>query len=104
MYVCQWQFDIPFGKQKDVLDILRAWNQDMFRDPEIPKPKSQRLMVGHIGVSASHIIEETVCASMSEFETIQKVVATGRFHKHSEAIAPYIVPGSQHWVILKVVE
>ena len=31
-----------------------------------------------------------------------KVVATGRFHKYSEEMAKYIVPGSQHWQILRI--
>jgi hypothetical protein len=27
-----------------------------------------------------------------------------QFRRHSEALAPYVVPGSQHWVVYRVLD
>ena len=104
MFACQWHIDIPFGKQKDVLEIMNKWDAEMLNAPDVPKSKGQRRMVGHIGSSPSHIINEYLVASLSEWEAMMKSVATGRYHQYSEQIAPYIVPGSQHWIVYRVVE
>jgi hypothetical protein len=102
MFACQWHIDVPFGKQKEVLDIMKKWDEEMAKANDLPKPKSQRLMVGHIGTSPSHIINEYVVENISDWEAMLKAVATGRFHTYSDQLGPYIVPGSQHWVIWKV--
>ena len=102
MYACQWHIDIPFGKQKDVLEILKRWDDEMDKTSDAPKVKHHRTLVGHLGVSPSHIINEYEVESLSEWEAMMKMVGTGRFQKHSDAIGPYIVPGSQHWQILRV--
>jgi hypothetical protein len=31
-------------------------------------------------------------------------MAAPQFRKHSEALAPYIVPGFQHWVVYRVLD
>jgi hypothetical protein len=74
----------------------------MAKTPDVPKVQSQRVMVGHIGTSPSHIINEYQVASLTDWEAMMKVVATGRFHQYSEEMAKYIVPGSQHWQILRI--
>jgi len=104
MFVCQWHFDVPFGKQKDVLDIMSKWNQEMFKDNATFQQTDHRTMVGHIGASASHIIDEVVVGSMADWEAGMNVVATGKYKDFSEQMAKYIVPGSQHWVVYRVAE
>ena len=103
MFACQWHLDIPFGKQKEVLDIMKRWDEEMAKATDIPKAVNQRVMVGHIGQSPSHIINEYQVASLADWEAMMKAVATGRWHKHSEELAKYIVPGSQHWVVWRIV-
>jgi len=104
MFACQWHFDIPFGKQKEVLDIMKRWDQEMAKATDAPKPRGQRTMVGHIGVSPSHIVNEYVVDSVSDWEKFSNLVATGRFKGFAEEMAKYIVPGSQHWEMLRIVE
>jgi hypothetical protein len=103
MYAFQWHFDIPFGTQKEVLDIARAWHDEMKNDKDVPKAIDGRLTVGAIGVSASHICDEHVYDSFEGFEQVMKVVATGKYKQYSDRLAEYIVPGSQHWIVLKIV-
>jgi hypothetical protein len=102
MYACQWHFDIPFGKQPEVLKIMEAWETEINRDPNAPKALSRRLMVGHVGASASHIIHEHLVEKLEDWEHALKVVATGRFQKFSDELAQFIHPGSQHWIIYRV--
>jgi hypothetical protein len=102
MYACQWHFDIPFGKQREVLDIMKQWDAEMAKDPTAPKTHGQRLMVGHIGVSPSHLINEYLVEEVADREKFMELVATGRYNRFSDEIAKYIAPGSQHWVIYRV--
>ncbi|HEY3295546.1 MAG TPA: hypothetical protein VGL38_08905 [bacterium] len=102
MYACQWHFDIPFGKQTEVLDIMKRWEEEIDKDPQSPKGRGRRLMVGHVGASASHIIHEHLVDELSDWDHALKIVATGRFQKYSDSLAPFIVPGSQHWIIYRV--
>ena len=102
MFVCQWHIDVPFGKQKEVLEVMRRWDDDMNKAGDVPKAMNQRLLVGHIGVSPSHIINEYQVSSLADWENMLKAVATGRWQKYSDEIAKYIVPGSQHWLVYRV--
>jgi hypothetical protein len=102
MLACQWHFDIPFGKQKEVLDIMKRWDAEMEKDSSAPKTHGSRTMVGHIGVSPSHVVNEYVAESMADWEKFMGLVATGRYKGFAEEMAKYIVPGSQHWEILKI--
>jgi hypothetical protein len=104
MIACQWHFDIPFGKQKQVLDLMKRWDAEMAKDPDAPKAHSRRTMVGHIGVSPSHIINEYVVDSVADWEKFMNIVATGRYKQSAEEIAQYIVAGSQHWEILRIAD
>lgn len=103
MFACQWHIDIPFGTQKQVLDTMRKWDEAMAKDPEAPKVKSQRVTVGHIGQSPSHVINEYLVDHVGDWEKFMAIVATGKYKGFSDDMAKYIVPGSQHWVILKIV-
>lgn len=102
MYACQWHFDIPFGKQPEVLKIMEEWEAEINRDPEAPRALARRLMVGHVGASASHVVHEHLVDKLEDWENALKVVASGRFQKFSERLAPFIAPGSQHWLIYRV--
>jgi hypothetical protein len=102
MFACQWHFDIPFGKQKEVLDLMKKWDAEMVKDPAAPKSRGQRTAVGHIGLSPSHVINEYLVDSVADWEKYMSLVATGRFKGFSDEMAKYITPGSQHWVILRV--
>ena len=104
MFVCQWHIEVPFGAQKNVLDIMMRWEAELAKATDVPRAKSQRLLVGHIGVSPSHIINEYVVDSLADWEKFMNVVATGRFKGFAEEMAKFIVPGSQHWEILRIAE
>lgn len=102
MFACQWHIDIPFGKQKEVVDIMQRWNDELEKTPGAPKYLGKRILVGHIGSSPSHVISEYLVDSLADWEAMQKLVGTGKYQQHSDAVAKYIAPGSQRWEVLRV--
>ncbi len=103
MFVCQWHLDIPYGKQGEVLSIMKGWGEEKFKSSEFKRAVSSRIMVGHIGSSASHIVDEYIFASLADFEAAISGMSAPQFRKHSEALAPYIIAGSQRWEIFRIV-
>ena len=104
MIVCQWHLDIPYGKQGEVMKIMKAWGKQKMASSEFSRAKSSRLLAGLVGPSASHVIDEYVFDSLSDFDAAIKGMGASEFKQHSDALAPYIIPGSQHWEILRVLE
>ena len=104
MYAFQWHLDIPFGQQKIVLDILRQWSETLASTPNAPRSRGRRLLVGHLGESASHVIHEHLFDSSDDWERVFKLTARGASQSFAEEIMPYVVPGSQRWIVYKIVE
>lgn len=104
MIVCQWHLDIVYGKQSEAIAVMKEWGRDKFAHSQFSRARGARLLAGYVGPSASHVVDEYLFDSMADFEAALQGMGDERFRKHSEKLAPYIVPGSQHWVILRVVE
>ena len=104
MLVCQWHLDVPFGKRGAALAVMKAWGQDKFAYSKFSKAKGGRVLVGEVGESPTHIVDEYLFESLADFEAALADMGDERFRRHAEALAPFIVPGSQHWRVLKVVE
>ena len=104
MYICQWHLDIPFGKQSEVIKIMKAWHKDGEKLSEFKRSKQNRLLVGHVGESASHIVAEHMFESLEDFEAAISSMGDPQFKKHAEDLAPYVASGSQQWKIFRVVE
>lgn len=103
MVVCQWHLDVPFGKQGEALAVIRDWGREKVASSGFRKASGLRVMVGHVGLSASHIIDEYCFETLADFETALAEMGAERFRRHAERLAPLIVPGSQRWTILRVV-
>jgi uncharacterized protein (DUF2126 family) len=103
MFVCQWHLDIPFGRQADVVRIMTAWGREKFASSEFRRARSARLLVGHIGQSPSHVVDEYEFDSLADFEAALAGMSAPQFRPHAEALAPFIIPGSQRWEVLRVV-
>jgi hypothetical protein len=103
MYVCQWHLDVPFGRQGEALEVIREWGREKVASSGFRNATGLRVLVGHVGLSASHIVDEYCFDTLAEFETALAEMGAERFHRHAQRLAPLVVPGSQHWTILKVV-
>jgi len=102
MLICQWHLDIVYGKQGEALKIMRAWGAEKFASSEFRRARGARLLAGFIGPSASHIVDEYSFDSLADFEAALASMSAPQFRGHSDALAPYIVPGSQHWIVYRV--
>ena len=103
MYVCQWHLDVPFGKQGPAIAVMKTWGKEKFASSEFRRATGARLLVGHVGQSPSHITDEYVFESLADFEAALEGMSQPQFKAHADALAPFIVPGSQHWVVLRTV-
>lgn len=104
MLICQWHLDIAYGKQGEAVRVMRAWGAEKFASSEFRRARGARLLAGLVGPSASHIVDEYSFESLADFEAALASMAAPQFRPHSEALAPFIVPGSQHWVVYRVLE
>jgi hypothetical protein len=104
MYVCQWHLDVPFGKQGDALKVMAEWGAEKQRSSAFRKVRSTRVLVGHVGASPSHVVDEYVFDSLADFEAALADMKSERFRGLAGRLAPYVVPGSQHWVVWRQVE
>lgn len=104
MLVCQWHLDVIYGKQAEAVKIMRAWGLEKFASSDFRLARGSRLSAGLVGVSASHLVDEYWFESMADFEQALASMSSSRFRTHSDALAPYIVPGSQHWVVYRVLD
>ena len=102
MYVCQWHLDILYGKQGEVVRAMKAWGTEKMASSEFRRAKSARLLCGHVGPSASHIVDEYVFETLADFEAALLGMSQPQFKPLSDALAPFIVPGSQHWELLRI--
>ncbi len=103
MFACQWSIDVPYGKQREALLAMRAWGAEKMRSSNFRKSKN-RIIVGFVGVSASHIVDEYLFESLDDFEKALADMGQPQFRSLSDALAPYIIPGSQKWTIYRVAE
>jgi hypothetical protein len=104
MLVCQWHLDIVYGKQAEAVRIMRAWGAEKFASSEFRRARGARLLAGLVGPSASHVVDEYAFESLADFEAALAGMAAPQFRAHSDALAPFIVPGSQHWIVYRVLE
>jgi hypothetical protein len=102
--ICQWHLDIIYGKQADAVRIMRAWGAEKFASSDFRLARGARLLAGLVGASASHIVDEYTFESLADFEAALASMAAPQFRAHSDALAPVIVPGSQQWVVYRVLE
>ncbi len=99
-FICQWTLEIVYGKQKEAIDIMKKWGEEKFRSSNF-KVSQNRMMNGFAGMSASYIVDEYIFDSLADFERALEDMSQPQFRQYSEALAPFIVPGSQKWIIYK---
>ncbi|HEY8256177.1 MAG TPA: hypothetical protein VIG08_00820 [Gemmatimonadales bacterium] len=104
MLICQWHLDVPYGKLGDAVSVMKAWGAEKFASSEFRRARGARLLCGMLGASASHVVDEYEFDSLADFEAALAGMSAPQFRSHSEALAAYVVPGSQHWVVYRVMD
>jgi hypothetical protein len=47
---------------------------------------------------------EALAASLADFEAALAGMSAPQFRLHSDALAPFVVPGSEHWIVYRVLD
>jgi hypothetical protein len=102
-FICQWSLEIIYGKQKEAIEIMKRWGEEKFKSSNF-KVSQNRVMSGFIGASASLIIDEYAFESLDDFEIALSDMSQPQFRQYSDALAPFIVPGSQKWTVYKMID
>ena len=105
MLICQWHLDIVYGKQGEA----RAESCEPGERRSSPAPSSGGR--GGRVCSPASLVPRLLTLwmsipfeSLADFEAALASMAAPQFRAHSDALAPFIVPGSQHWVVYRVLE
>jgi hypothetical protein len=104
MLICEWHIDVPFGRQGEAVAILSAWNRAKFAHTEFRRARSHRLAAGHVGVSASHLVDAYAFESLADFEAALASLGHPKVQRFPREVAALVVPGSQHWRVYRVLE
>lgn len=104
MLICQWHLDVPYGKLGEAVAVMKAWGAEKFASSEFRRARGARLLCGVLGASASHVVDEYEFESLADFEAALAGMSAPQFRRHSDALAPFIVAGSQQWVVYRVMD
>ena len=102
MFLCQWSLDIQFGKLGEALGIIKEWGAEKMRSSGFSRSTAGRVYTGYVGVSAAHVVDEYVFASLDEFEKALQDMSKPQFKQFAERMSKVIIPGSQKWEIFKI--
>ncbi len=103
MMIARWQLDARFGHKQTVIDSLKTWCQNVGTQIGWTKDKI-RITTGSIGVPESTVEIEVKIEDLKELNDSWAKLATIPEHKQwSKDIEPYIVSGTPHWQVYRVV-
>lgn len=102
MMIARWQIEARFGHKQTVIDSLTKWGQEIL--PQIGlSPDKTRMVTGSIGALESTLEFEWQIEGLAELAAAWEKLGTIDAHKQwSKDLEPYIVSGTPHWKIFRV--
>src|SRR5215471_11623670 len=98
--IARFSFDVPFGKKADLFKLQKKW--DVFgTDLGFPRPE---VLVGSIGAPESRVEFNHRFESLAKLEAVWAKLDDPRMADYQRDLAPFIVPGSHRWEILRIHE
>ncbi len=103
MMIARWHIEARFGHKQTVIDLLKRWNEEI--GSQIGWTEDNfRIITGSIGALESTIESEIKIADLAELNDSFEKLGTIEAHKAwSKELEPYIVSGTTHWQIFRVV-
>ena len=102
MYIVRWEFQIRFGHQKEVIQLLRQWEFDVGQRIGF-RASSLRLLQGAVGASRSSIELETHVDSLGDLESAWEDMAKNPAHADAmKSLERFVVGGSDTWTVRTV--
>ena len=98
--IARFSFDVPFGKKADLLKLNKKWQG---LEKEIGFPKAETL-IGSIGAPESRVEINYRFDNIAALEAVWNKLNDPRMPDYQKDMAPFIVPGSHRWEVLRVQE
>ena len=103
MMVARWHIDARFGHKQTVLDLMKRWDEE-FGSQIGWTPDKHRRLTGSVGALESTIQDEVLIKDLAELGDSWEKLGTLEGHKEwGKEIEPYIVSGTPHWQIFRVI-
>ena len=103
MMVARWQIDARFGHKQTVFDLMDRWDKEFGAQVGWTPDKCRRLN-GSVGALESTIQSEVLIKDLAELNASwEKLGALEGHEAWGKEIEPYIVSGTPHWQILRVI-
>jgi hypothetical protein len=96
--VARFSFDVPFGKKVDLFKIIKKW-EVLEKELGFPRPE---MLVGSIGAPESRIEFNHRFESLAALEAVWAKLDNPRMGEYQRDMAPFVVPGSHRWEILRI--
>ena len=101
--IARWHIEARFGHKQTVIDLLKRWNEEIGSQIGWTEDKI-RIVTGSIGALESTIESEVTIADLTELDnSFEKLGAIEAHKAWSKEIEPYVVSGTPHWQIFRVV-
>ena len=98
--VARFCFDVPFGKKAELMRLVKKW-EPMQRELGFPTPL---VLVGSIGAPESRIEINHTFPTLAALEAVWARLGDPRMADLQREMAPFVVPGSHRWEVLRVQE
>jgi hypothetical protein len=96
--IARYSFDVPFGKKSELLAQEKKWEPI---GKELGFPSAQ-VLVGSIGTPESRVEFNYRFENLASLEAVWSKLNDPRMEEYQRTMAPFIVPGSHRWDILRV--
>src|SRR5262245_20311014 len=96
--IARFSFDVPFGRKSDLFALEKKFG-NMSKELGFPEHEA---LVGSIGVPESRVEFNYRFESLAALEAVWNKLGDPRMAEYQREMAPFIVPGSHCWDILRV--
>jgi hypothetical protein len=98
--IARYSFDVPFGKKGDLIKVVKKW-EPMGQELGFPRPQ---LLIGSIGAPESRVEFNHTFPTLAALEAVWAKLNDPRMAEYQKDMAPFVVPGSHRWEILRLQE
>ncbi len=102
MMIARWQIEARFGHKQTVVDLLKRWNEDIGAQIGWTADKV-RTLTGSVGALESTVVTEVEIEDLADLAGAwEKLGAIEAHRQWSKELEPYIVSGTPHWQVFRV--
>ena len=98
--IARFSFDVHFGKKTEFLKLSKKFEQ-LERDLGFPKAQ---MLIGSIGAPESRVEINYRFDNIAALEAVWGKLNDPRMPEYQKDMAPFIVPGSHRWDVLRIQE